>query len=32
MARILKTEDQNKALATINKNLKSVAAINNILA
>ena len=31
MAKILKTEDQNKALATINKNLKSVAAINNIL-
>ena len=31
MARILKTEDQNKALVTINRNLKAVAAINNIL-
>ena len=31
MAKILKTEDQNNALATINKNLKSVASINSIL-
>lgn len=31
MAKILKTEDQNKALITINKNLKSVAAINTVL-
>ena len=31
MAKILKTEDQNKALATINRNLKAVASINSIL-
>ena len=31
MAKILKTEDQNNALTTINKNLKSVASINSIL-
>lgn len=31
MAKILKTEDQNKALLTINKNIKSVAAINAVL-